>query len=124
MTIPTLAGIHHLKLPVRDLKRSADWYGDVLGYRVTVEFVEQGELAGQQEGTRADADGGAERRRHRAVDAIGPPVGEEAQLGVGLREERLDVANRHRRGHPHQRAIGQDVRQRRVGPRLARIRGG
>ena len=46
MTIPTLAGIHHLKLPVRDLQRSADWYAEVLGYRVTVEFVEQGELAG------------------------------------------------------------------------------
>jgi catechol 2,3-dioxygenase-like lactoylglutathione lyase family enzyme len=46
MTVPTLAGIHHLKLPVRDLQRSADWYGRVLGYRVVVEFVEQGRLAG------------------------------------------------------------------------------
>jgi catechol 2,3-dioxygenase-like lactoylglutathione lyase family enzyme len=46
MTVPTLAGIHHLKLPVRDLQRSADWYREVLGYRVTVEFVEQGRLAG------------------------------------------------------------------------------
>jgi catechol 2,3-dioxygenase-like lactoylglutathione lyase family enzyme len=46
MAIPTLAGIHHLKLPMRDLRRSADWYGEVLGYRVTVEFVEQGKLAG------------------------------------------------------------------------------
>lgn len=46
MDVPTLAGIHHLKLPVRDLQRSAAWYGEVLGYRVTVEFVEQGHLAG------------------------------------------------------------------------------
>ena len=46
MTVPTLAGIHHLKLPVRDLQRSADWYGRVLGYRVVTEFVEQGHLAG------------------------------------------------------------------------------
>jgi catechol 2,3-dioxygenase-like lactoylglutathione lyase family enzyme len=46
MSIPTLAGVHHLKLPVRDLQRSADWYEKVLGYRVTVEFVEQGRLAG------------------------------------------------------------------------------
>ena len=40
MTVPTLAGIHHLKLPVRDLQRSADWYREVLGYRVVTEFVE------------------------------------------------------------------------------------
>ncbi|MHA6628217.1 VOC family protein [Pseudonocardia sichuanensis] len=46
MTVPTLAGIHHLKLPVRDLQRSADWYGRVLGYRIVVEFVERGRLAG------------------------------------------------------------------------------
>ncbi|GAA5132600.1 VOC family protein [Pseudonocardia adelaidensis] len=46
MGVPTLAGIHHLKLPVRDLRCSARWYGEVLGYRVTVEFVEQGELKG------------------------------------------------------------------------------
>jgi catechol 2,3-dioxygenase-like lactoylglutathione lyase family enzyme len=46
MTIPTLAGIHHLKLPVRDLQRSADWYREVLGYRVVTEFVEQGRSPG------------------------------------------------------------------------------
>jgi catechol 2,3-dioxygenase-like lactoylglutathione lyase family enzyme len=46
MTVPTLAGIHHLKLPVRDLRRSAQWYGEVLGYRVFAEFVEQGVLMG------------------------------------------------------------------------------
>jgi catechol 2,3-dioxygenase-like lactoylglutathione lyase family enzyme len=46
MSLPTLAGIHHLKLPVRDLLRSADWYGQVLGYRITVEFLERGSLAG------------------------------------------------------------------------------
>ena len=46
MTVPTLAGIHHLKLPVRDMQRSADWYREVLGYRVVTEFVEQGKLAG------------------------------------------------------------------------------
>jgi catechol 2,3-dioxygenase-like lactoylglutathione lyase family enzyme len=43
---PALAGIHHLKLPVRDLQRSAEWYGRVLGYEVLVEFVEQGTLMG------------------------------------------------------------------------------
>lgn len=43
---PLLAGVHHLKLPVRDLRRSADWYGSRLGYRVIVEFVEDGALMG------------------------------------------------------------------------------
>ena len=43
---PLLDGVHHLKLPVTDLQRSIDWYGDRLGYQVEVEFVEQGRLAG------------------------------------------------------------------------------
>lgn len=43
---PALAGVHHLKLPVRDLLASAEWYRRTLGYEVTVEFVEQGVLAG------------------------------------------------------------------------------
>lgn len=29
--IPTPSGIHHIKLPVTDLERSAEWYGAVLG---------------------------------------------------------------------------------------------
>jgi len=43
---PALAGIHHLKLPVTDLARSAEWYRSRLGYRVLIEFVEQGKLMG------------------------------------------------------------------------------
>jgi catechol 2,3-dioxygenase-like lactoylglutathione lyase family enzyme len=43
---PLLAGIHHVKLPVRDLERSRQWYESRLGYRVAVEFVEQGTLMG------------------------------------------------------------------------------
>ena len=43
---PTLAGIHHLKLPVTDLARSRDWYQSRLGYQVVAEFVEQGQLMG------------------------------------------------------------------------------
>jgi catechol-2,3-dioxygenase len=43
---PALAGIHHLKLPVTDLIRSAEWYRSRLGYRVLIEFVEQGKLMG------------------------------------------------------------------------------
>ncbi|MFI9503012.1 VOC family protein [Nocardia sp. NPDC052566] len=44
--IPTLAGVHHLKLPVADLARSIEWYRTRLGYRVQVEFTENGVLAG------------------------------------------------------------------------------
>lgn len=43
---PTLAGVHHLKLPVTDLARSCEWYQTRLGYQVQVEFVEQGKLMG------------------------------------------------------------------------------
>lgn len=43
---PRLAGVHHLKLPVRDLDRSRQWYESRLGYRVQTEFVEAGVLTG------------------------------------------------------------------------------
>jgi catechol 2,3-dioxygenase-like lactoylglutathione lyase family enzyme len=41
-----LSGIHHLKLPVRDLARTEAWYHRVLGYRRAAEFVEDGVLMG------------------------------------------------------------------------------
>ncbi len=43
---PSLAGIHHLKLPVSDLARSRAWYESRLGYVLAVEFVEGGTLTG------------------------------------------------------------------------------
>jgi catechol 2,3-dioxygenase-like lactoylglutathione lyase family enzyme len=43
---PALAGIHHVKLPVRDLARSRAWYESRLGYQVQLEFVERGTLMG------------------------------------------------------------------------------
>ena len=43
---PTLAGVHHLKLPVADLERSIEWYRSRLGYRSAIEFVEDGVLMG------------------------------------------------------------------------------
>ena len=46
MTAPLLDGVHHLKLPVRDLAVSRAWYESRLGYRVALEFVEQGVLMG------------------------------------------------------------------------------
>ena len=44
--VPALAGVHHLKLPVRDLVRSRDWYASRLGYELETEFVEDGTLMG------------------------------------------------------------------------------
>ena len=44
--VPHLAGVHHLKLPVRDLARSREWYTSRLGYEVELEFVEDGKLMG------------------------------------------------------------------------------
>lgn len=43
---PALAGVHHLKLPVTDLARSLAWYQSRLGYRLVMEFIEQGQLMG------------------------------------------------------------------------------
>ncbi|GAA3244280.1 hypothetical protein GCM10017691_50130 [Pseudonocardia petroleophila] len=45
-TAPALAGVHHLKLPVRDLERSRDWYTSRLGYEQAQEWIEGGTLVG------------------------------------------------------------------------------
>lgn len=42
MDAPVLDGIHHLKLPVADLDRSLAWYQTRLGYRLHIEFIEDG----------------------------------------------------------------------------------
>jgi catechol 2,3-dioxygenase-like lactoylglutathione lyase family enzyme len=41
-----IAGIHHIKLPVSDVRRSRAWYERVLGFQLVMEFVEEGELMG------------------------------------------------------------------------------
>ena len=43
---PQLAGVHHVKLPVTDLARSREWYHTRLGYRVQIQFFEQGRVMG------------------------------------------------------------------------------
>jgi catechol 2,3-dioxygenase-like lactoylglutathione lyase family enzyme len=43
---PALAGVHHLKLPVSDLRRSQQWYEARLGYRLSEEFHDDGQLTG------------------------------------------------------------------------------
>ncbi len=44
--MPDLAPIHHVKIPVSDVRVSAEWYERVLGLEVEIEFVEEGELRG------------------------------------------------------------------------------
>lgn len=44
--IPTLAGVHHLKLPVSELDRSISWYASRLGYQVVIEFRAAGDRTG------------------------------------------------------------------------------
>ena len=41
-----ISGIHHVKLPVSDVRRSRDWYVRVLGFELVLDFVEDGELMG------------------------------------------------------------------------------
>ena len=43
---PRLKGIHHLKVHVTEVRRSALWYQRVLGYRPVMEFTEAGRLVG------------------------------------------------------------------------------
>jgi len=44
--MPDLAPIHHIKIPVSDVRVSAQWYQRVLGLEVAIEFTEDGELRG------------------------------------------------------------------------------
>ncbi len=44
--MPDLAAIHHVKIPVSDVRVSSDWYQRVLGLGVAIEFTEDGVLRG------------------------------------------------------------------------------
>jgi catechol-2,3-dioxygenase len=44
--VPPFAQIHHVKLPVRDLLASREWYQRVLGFQVEIEFTDDGVLRG------------------------------------------------------------------------------
>ena len=44
--IPELDGIHHLKLPVRDLERSRAWHASRLGYEQVMELENEGQTTG------------------------------------------------------------------------------
>ncbi len=42
----SVVGYHHIKVPVRDVGRSRQWYTSVLDFETDLEFVENGELKG------------------------------------------------------------------------------
>lgn len=44
--VPSLDGVHHLKLPVADLDRTAQWYSSRLGYRPMIRFTKDGRDTG------------------------------------------------------------------------------
>ena len=44
--MPPLSQFHHVKLPVSDLPASKQWYQQVLGFQVEIEFTEDGEVRG------------------------------------------------------------------------------
>ena len=44
--MPDLSPIHHVKIPVSDVRASCEWYLRVLGLEVAIEFTEDGELRG------------------------------------------------------------------------------
>jgi catechol 2,3-dioxygenase-like lactoylglutathione lyase family enzyme len=44
--VPELGPIHHVKIPVSNVRASIDWYRQVLGLQVAIEFAEAGELRG------------------------------------------------------------------------------
>ena len=43
---PILDGVHHVKLPVSDLDRTAAWYRTRLGYRPVIRFTQGGRATG------------------------------------------------------------------------------
>jgi catechol 2,3-dioxygenase-like lactoylglutathione lyase family enzyme len=46
MSAPKLEGIHHLKVHVTNVRRSARWYARTLGYHPLMEFAEGSRLVG------------------------------------------------------------------------------
>jgi catechol 2,3-dioxygenase-like lactoylglutathione lyase family enzyme len=46
LDLPRFDGVHHLKLPVRDLDRSREWFQSRLGYATAMEFREDGRVMG------------------------------------------------------------------------------
>jgi catechol 2,3-dioxygenase-like lactoylglutathione lyase family enzyme len=100
MTAPCLDGIHHVKLPVRDLARSCAWYESRLGYQVAIEFVEQGTLMGV---AMRHPDGGPDFGLRLDPARAGSAAGfDYFAIGVPSREAIQDLADRLTAlGEPH-----------------------
>ena len=97
----------------RPSRRGGEQAADVVGER---------DVADQQHDGPARGGGDAEGGRDRAVDPVGAAVGEHARRRVAGREERLDVADRHRGGDDERRrrAAGARRARRRRAARTAR----
>lgn len=81
----SLAGIHHVKLPVSDAAASRDWYQRTLGLELDIEFVEDGRLVGvalRDPGGTLCIALRADPERVAAMDGFDPVA-----LGVSTREE-------------------------------------
>jgi catechol 2,3-dioxygenase-like lactoylglutathione lyase family enzyme len=48
VVVARILGFTHVKLPVANLERSVRWYAALLDMRLTMEFVEEGELRGAE----------------------------------------------------------------------------
>jgi catechol 2,3-dioxygenase-like lactoylglutathione lyase family enzyme len=45
-SLPPILGIHHVRVPVSDVSASRDWYRDVLGFEVMLDYEEEEGLVG------------------------------------------------------------------------------
>lgn len=95
-----IAGIHHIKLPVSDVARSRVWYERVLGFETSIEFVEDGLVAGvalRREGCQPQI-----ALRHDPVRAKALSGFDAVALLVGSRDEvRQWSSQLHALGEPH-----------------------
>ncbi|MFL6061899.1 MAG: VOC family protein [Marmoricola sp.] len=89
--IPTLGGVHHLKLPVSDIARSVDWYGSRLGYQVVLEFHDDGVCTGV---CMQHPDGGPDLALHLAPERAAVAAGfDYFAIGVPGRRTLLALAD-------------------------------
>lgn len=88
MTRPSLAGVHHVKLPVTDLPRSVSWYERVFGFRTMFEFQDDdgvvrgvaGELPGFGDTLVAFRENPAAARGCQDFDPVGFAVRDRADI--------------------------------------------
>ena len=56
-SVPPIAGVHHIKIPVSDIDRSRAWYESVLGLWVDVEFPDEDGVVRGVAGSLSDPSG-------------------------------------------------------------------